>query len=118
MDETLQAKVDEFVKAADEKIAAHWRASNYTIPKPTHAAEVISDKWVKVVTVEAGHRGRSVYAFIAVADFANKTLGQVRRGGIHKPASWKAPAKHERGNLFADDWRNCLTPYGIVYLRG
>ena len=49
----------------------------------------------------------SAYAFI---DKSN--------GDVLKPASWNAPAKHARGNIFADDnGLNCCGPYGIAYLR-
>ena len=75
---------------------------------------------MRVVTIE--DRGGkptvgSVYAFIALQDNTTKVLGRVNAGGIHKPAGFKAPAKHERGNVFADDFRKCLTPWGIVYLK-
>lgn len=52
--------------------------------------------------------GRSATAFI------DKTSGDVL-----KSASWKAPAKHARGNIFDD--HNGLAkmgPYGPAYLRG
>lgn len=40
-------------------------------------------------------------------------------GDVLKPAGWKAPAKHARGNIF--DQHNGLKtmgPYGPAYLRG
>lgn len=43
---------------------------------------------------------RSVFAFIAAKDVSTKSLGDVKQGDILKPATWKAPAKHARGNLF------------------
>ncbi len=36
-------------------------------------------------------------------------------GNILKPATWKAPAKHARGNIF--DGYYHLTPYGPPYMR-
>jgi hypothetical protein len=38
----------------------------------------------------------------------------VKKGDLLKPASWKAPAKHSRGNIFdgTDKW----TFYGPDYL--
>lgn len=119
---TLTERIVEFVKAADEVVAAHWVEQGFTFsPPPTHRADYLSDKWVKVVTVEHQHdgtqRASSVYAFIALQDGETKALGTIRQGNIHKSASFKAPAKHARGNVFADDFRKCLTPYGIVYLK-
>lgn len=65
------------------------------------------------ITVRKGRRymkvcrGGSVYAFV---DTTN--------GDVLKPASWKAPAKHARGNIFADDnGLNCCGPYSVAYLR-
>jgi hypothetical protein len=45
--------------------------------------------------------------------FVDKTNGDVL-----KPASWKAPAKHARGNIF-DQWNGMkwIGPYGPAYLR-
>lgn len=79
-------------------------------------------KWIVTLTVESGRRfdkivkqadidrvdgQRFVYAFIEKAT-----------GDIYKPATWKAPAKHARGNIFADDGGlTCADPYGIRYLR-
>ena len=118
----IKAKIAEFVSAADEITKAYWERAGYTFAKPpTHRADFISDKWVRVVTVENPHEGESrvgsVYSFIALQDGHTKTLGTIKAGDVHKPASFKAPAKHARGNIFNDDFRKALTPNGIVYLK-
>lgn len=43
---------------------------------------------------------RLCWAFVAREDTTSKALGSVKRGDILKPATWKAPAKHARGNIF------------------
>lgn len=50
---------------------------------------------------------RSVYCFL---DYD---------GNIYKAATWRAPAKHVRGNVFEDNfsWGRALNPYGAAYLR-
>ena len=49
----LNTRIADFVKAADEVVAAHWTQAGYTHSKaPTHRADYISDKWVRVVTIE------------------------------------------------------------------
>jgi hypothetical protein len=117
----LNAKIAEFVKAADEVTAEYWEAQKFTFsPPPRHRADFLSDKWVRVVTLE--QRGEewkvaSVYAFIALVDNSTKALGNVKAGDVHKAASFKAPAKHARANVFDDDFRKALTSHGIVYLR-
>ena len=45
--------------------------------------------------------------------FVDKTNGDVL-----KPAGWKSPAKHARGNIYNDDnGLGCMGPYGPAYLR-
>lgn len=39
-------------------------------------------------------------------------------GDILKAATWSAPAKHARGNIFDKaSWKNAVTAYGAAYLR-
>lgn len=120
-DADLNTAIANFVKAADEVTAAYWTAQNFTFsPPPVHRADFLSDKWVRVVTLEK--RGEewkvaSVFAFIALVENTTKALGTVKPGDIHKAATFKAPAKHARGNVFAPNFRECITPHGIVYLR-
>lgn len=68
-------------------------------------------KYVKVFSVEyrnSSYYSRHVYCFI-----------DRYTGDIYKAASWNKPAKHVRGNIFADDkGLSCCTPYGIKYLVG
>jgi len=56
-------------------------------------------KFVKIT------RGSSVYAFIDISN-----------GDILKPASWRAPAKHARGNIFNDDPLVGTDIYGPRYI--
>lgn len=49
---------------------------------------------------------RSAYCFIRKSD-----------GAILKAAGWKAPAKHERGNIYASTPLGGTNPYGADYLR-
>jgi hypothetical protein len=52
-------------------------------------------------------RGGSAHAFI-----------DRKNGDVLKPASWKAPAKHARGNIFdVDNGLKFMGPYGPAYLR-
>lgn len=116
----LQERIDLFVAMADKVTAEYWQANNFTHSQPSrHRADYISDKWCRVVVLE--DRGgkwedSSVYAFIALQDNVTKVLGAVKAGDVHKAATYKAAAKHARGNVFGD-FAGCLTPHGIVYLR-
>ena len=60
---------------------------------------VAGRKFVKVV------QDNSVWGFIAKKDGEHKGL-LMKAGDVFKPASWRAAAKHVRGNIFDDntDW--------------
>lgn len=112
----MQEKIAAFVKRADEMTAEYWHQQGFTFsPPPKHRADYISDKWVRVVEERSGNS--SVYAFICLKDGQTKALGMLKAGDIHKAATFKAPAKHARGNVFQDDFGKCMTPHGIVYLK-
>ena len=117
----LQERINLFVSKADEVTATYWHNSGYThAPPPKHRADYLSDKWCRVVTVEERNgtpTDSSVYAFICLQDGQTRALGVLRKGDIHKAASFKAPAKHARGNVLNELFPNCLTPWGIVYLK-
>lgn len=78
-------------------------------------------RFVKVYSTETRPNGsvaKSIYCFIALEDFETKGLGNVKKGDVLKPASYKAPAKHARGNVY--DEKNGLgtcNSYGPGYLR-
>jgi hypothetical protein len=117
----LRERINLFVAKADEVTANYWQQSGYThAPAPKHRADFLSDKWCRVVTVEERNgkmEDSSVFAFICLQDGFTKALGTLKAGDIHKAASFKAPAKHARGNVLADDMEKSLTPWGIVYLK-
>jgi len=54
-----------------------------------------------------------VWAFVSMFDGFHMGV-PVKRGDLMKPASWRAPAKHSRGNIFegTDKW----SEYGPTYL--
>ena len=64
-------------------------------------------KYARVVVQYADPRfgGRSVYCFV-----------DLQTGAVLKAASWKAPAKHARGSIFADNPLTGVNPYGANYL--
>jgi hypothetical protein len=62
-------------------------------------------RYVKIVREDGS--SRSVHAFI---DATN--------GDVLKPASWKAPAKHARGNIYDEaHGLGSMGPYGPAYLK-
>lgn len=113
----MDEKIAEFVKVADRLIQEHYARSSSPMTVPTHYSEILSHKWCRIVTLDPTG-SRSVYAFIALQDNYTKALGQIKRGDIYKAAGWKAPAKHARGNIFDENFAQCLNEYGVKYLRG
>jgi hypothetical protein len=112
----IKQQIALFCAEADKRSVDYFHMMNYTfIQPPTHQAEFISDKWARIVTVDSQ---RSAYAFVALQDGQTKTLGVIKAGDIHKPATWKAPAKHKRGNVFLPDFGSPFTATGhIAYLK-
>jgi len=65
-------------------------------------------RYIKVIRVDNGGTAKSSYCFVDKAS-----------GDILKAASWAAPAKGARGNIFSADFgASAVTPYGAVYLKG
>lgn len=64
----------------------------------------IGRKYARVTTKYVANSGKSAYAFV-----------DMNTGDIYLPASWKAPAKHARGNIFNDI--SCCGRFGVAYLR-
>jgi hypothetical protein len=109
----INAKVAKLVEHINEVIEANCKVNGYV--KDTKAEAVtISNKWIRIDRVDSG---RSAYAFVARADGETKMLGKIKAGDIHMAASFKAPAKHARGNLFEEITWTCCGPYGVARLR-
>jgi hypothetical protein len=109
-------RVDAFVKHVEQVFINEHNARGYKFPHPTIKTEIRA-KWIVLIR-NYNQNNDGVYAFIAREDFNNnKTLGPVKKGDIHRPASFKAAAKHARGSIFTNDFGNCAGPYGISYLK-
>lgn len=63
-------------------------------------------RYVRVVRADVNGSSRSAYAFIDIGT-----------GDILKPASWKAPAKGYRGNIFGTEPLSGCGKYGVASLR-
>jgi len=112
----LKTRIAAFVVHVNTLIDENTKKHYPNLSSDVVEAVYLSDKWCRITKRSSGV-GESVYCFIALTDFANKTLGQVKAGDIHRPATWKAPAKHSRGSVFQEDFNNCANPYGVAYLK-
>jgi hypothetical protein len=101
------ARLDRWLWAAQDIVNDYYstKLSNLT---PSLLEMSDGRRYIRVDCIVDGGLGqRSVWAFI------DKT-----NGDILKPAGYKAPAKHARGNLFdINEGIGMLTPEGPVYLR-
>lgn len=95
-----------------DKLNVYYKQNYQTLKTPDIRLDV-GTKFVKIVV------GTSAYAFIALKDFETKGLGKVRQGDLMKPASWKAPTKHARGNIIEDMDKaiDNSGPHGVAYLK-
>jgi hypothetical protein len=102
--EAFDKAVAGYVAGAQDIINKHY-ATNFSILTPPTLLVSIGKRFVKIIAKE--QNSSRVYAFL---DSTN--------GDILKPASWKAPAKHARGNVFdADFGLSRTTAYGPEYLK-
>jgi hypothetical protein len=92
----------------------HFADSDYTFAVPTVEISKGGKRYIKLiagendpVTGEPRSHSRSVHSFVEVAT-----------GDIFKAASFKAPAKHARGNIYRGNGAEALTDVGGVrYLK-
>lgn len=106
MDSKFNIALDNFCVAAAVKINEHYKKHYPTLEVPHLSYEfgTKTQKYVRIVQEDIGQR--SVYCFV-----------QVDNGDVLKAAGWKAPAKHARSNIYADDCGvSGVTTYGAVYL--
>lgn len=113
----LLVRIEGFIAAVNaiRTKANEAAGNNYHEPLRIRGGRVDGD-WVAIDRVDGG--SGAVYCFVRMTDGQNRTLGAMKAGDIHKPATYKAPAKHARGNVNAPDFgASCATLYGIQYLR-
>lgn len=101
----IKAELEKYMTLLDQ-IAEEFFASTKSYRKHTFRLE-IGKKYAKIVCETTS----SVHSFI---DMTN--------GDILKAATYKAPAKHPRGNIInistKEELLNCVDVYGAKYLRG
>jgi hypothetical protein len=108
MEQNLQQKLTQFVAGVQELLNKEYLTHPASTPRISFSE---GKKYIRVIRqrpcVYGVFEDESVYCFI---DTTN--------GDVLKAASWKAPAKHKRGNIF-DQWnglRNCSWT-GPAYLK-
>jgi hypothetical protein len=93
-----------FVEKVQAMVLAAHAAKGYTFPADVLSIDDGAKKYARIVKSSPG--SRSVYCFVDLAT-----------GDILKAASWKAPAKHARGNIRGTNALAGLTEHGAAYMR-
>lgn len=71
-----------------------------------HFTENFNNNWLSDVSIESGRKYARVYIMSGIDSIDNKRIFafvDVNTGDIFKPATWRAPAKHARGNVLSDE---------------
>jgi hypothetical protein len=99
--------VDQFIKQVDSTIETHYKTNLISLPMPMIKVEVLN-KFIRIWC------DTSCWGFISRVDAAHKGAS-IKKGDLLKPASWKAPAKHARGNIVDATARWGI--YGPEYIK-
>jgi hypothetical protein len=105
--------LEDYRATAEGILKAHFDRSGFTFAVPHIEIFKVSRKYAKLIRTESDpatgeKRGQTfVHSFVEVAT-----------GNILKPASFKAPAKHARGNIYRGNGADALTESAHVrYLK-
>lgn len=60
--------------------------------------KVTSPKWCRIAV--RGENTHTVQAFVALANFTTKQLGEIKKGNLYKPACWKRASNQLVSNLY------------------
>ena len=103
----MKSKFDFWLEKVNNERETYWN-NNFSY-KPYEPLEVSKgSKYLKIMD------GTAVWAFISMIDGELKQ-SPIKKGDLLKPAGWRTPAKHSRGNIFdgTDNW----SYYGPEYLK-
>ena len=102
----MKSKFDIWIEKVNKERKTYWD-KNFSYKDYTSLEISKGNKYMKIMD------GTSVWAFVSMIDGELKQ-SPIKKGDLLKPASWKTPAKHSRGNIFdgTDTWNY----YGPSYL--
>ena len=99
MDNNFKETLESFIAECQTLVTDKYKVySNVLLVK-------YGKKYAKIITSRDGVTVESAWAFINISN-----------GDILKPASWSAPAKHARGNIYNDNRMQSVDAYGPNYL--
>jgi len=101
---TVDRAIGDFVKSAQKTLDAYNKKQGYNTK--TELSIAWGRRYAKIIKSDSGGQ-QSVFGFV---DRIN--------GNLLKAASWKAPAKHARGNVLdKSTWQGSHGPWGMAYMR-
>ena len=103
METTTKVALDKFINLIQDMKDVYMTKNFPALQRPVITADV-GRRYAKLLVSDAS--SRSVYCFV---DLTN--------GDVLKAATWKAPAKHARGNIFANDPTAGVNVYGANYIK-
>lgn len=95
---TFEDALEAYRATAEGILRAHFARNDYTFAVPHIEIAKGGRKFSKLLRTESDPATGEKRGQTFVHSFVNKATGE-----ILKAASYKAPAKHARGNVFADD---------------
>jgi len=105
-DDDFLSALDSFLEKAHDVIVSRYSRSFPNLDPPTLYAPMKGvRKYVRVVRSDGYGASRSVHCFV-----------EIETGDVFKAESWKAPAKHARGNIYAANPVAGMGPHGAAYL--
>ena len=99
--------VHNFLQEVDKKISEYYKTKLPNLSQPTIKVE-LGNKFIKISS------DNSCWGFISRIDGDLKG-SPIRKGDLLKPASYKAPARHARGNII--DGTAKWGVYGPEYIK-
>lgn len=99
--------VSTFIYEVNSKIEEYYREKLSNLPMPLIQID-LGNKFIRITC------NNSCWGFISRVDGTLKGA-PVKKGDLLKPATWKAPAKHARGNIIEGTARWGI--YGPEYLK-
>jgi hypothetical protein len=116
--QNIDEGIEFFLESVRTTVRKYYANRGYDFAVPDVKAECGS-KFAKIIRFEeypdSVKNHHAAMAFIALTNFENKQLGVVKAGDVFKPASYKMPAKHARGNVFSEF--KLTEPGEVPYLR-
>lgn len=106
-DYKVHVNSEEFISFISSVNDKYFKGSSFEAKKGRYVRHVGGTRYLKLAVMRDDDQPYRVYCFI---DAVN--------GDVLKAASWKAPAKHPRSNIFDNDnGLSGVDNHGAVYLR-